>query len=82
LPQPNIAVEMARQVAVIAAHPGANWWKATEERNRAAAAAESRERAARQAAEREQRFKEQQERERAADEQRRIERHRALGWPV
>jgi hypothetical protein len=37
---------------------------------------------ARQAAEREQRFKEAQERERAAAEQRRIERHRALGWPV
>jgi hypothetical protein len=29
-----------------------------------------------------QRFEEQQERERAADEQRRIERRRALGWPV
>jgi hypothetical protein len=81
LPQPLIAVEVAKQVGAITAHPGANWWKAIEKRNRAVAE-ESRKPAARQAAEREQRFKEAQERERAADEQRRLERHRALGWPV
>jgi hypothetical protein len=74
-------VEVAKQVGAITAHPGANWWKAIEKRNRAVAE-ESRKPAARQAAEREQRFKEAQERERAADEQRRLERHRALGWPV
>jgi hypothetical protein len=81
LPQPSMAVEVAKQVAVITRHPGADWHKALEARNRAAAE-ESRERAARQASERERYFKEQQERERAADEQRRIERHRALGWPA
>jgi hypothetical protein len=80
-PQPSMAAEVAQQVAAMTRHPGADWHKELEARNRAAAE-ESRERAARQAAEREQRFKEQQERERAADVQRRIERHRALGWPV
>jgi hypothetical protein len=78
--QPNIAVQVAATLP-IRRHPGADWFKEIEERDRAIAAA-SREHMARQAAEREQRFKEQQERERAADEQRRIERHRALGWPV
>jgi hypothetical protein len=80
-PQPSLAVEVATQVAAITRHPGANWWKESEERDRAITEA-TRERVARQAAERAQRFKEQQERERAADEQRRIERHRALGWPA
>jgi hypothetical protein len=80
-PQPNMAVEMAMHVAAITRHPGADWHKELEERNRALAE-ESRERGAREATEREQHFKEQQERERAADEQRRIERYRALGWPV
>jgi hypothetical protein len=75
-----MAVEVAKQVAVITRHPGADWHKELA-RNRAAAEA-SRERAAREAAEHEQHFKEQQKRERAADEQRRIERHRATGWPV
>jgi hypothetical protein len=80
-PQPNMAVEMAKQVEAITRHPGANWWKEAEARDRAAAE-ESRERAARQAAEREQRFKEQQERERAADDQRRDALRRATGWHV
>jgi hypothetical protein len=80
-PQPSMAAEVAQQVAAITRHPGAGWHKELQARNRAAAE-ESRERAARQAAEREQRLKDQQEREHAADEQRRIERHRALGWPV
>jgi hypothetical protein len=80
-PQPSIAVEVAMQVATMTRHPGANWWKEIEERNRATAA-EGRRHMAQQAAEREQRFKEQQERERAADEQRRVELRRATGWPV
>jgi hypothetical protein len=80
-PQPSLAAEVATQIAAIIPHPGANWWKVNEERNRAAAE-ESREHAARQAAEREQRFKEQQKHERAVDEQRRIELRRATGWPV
>jgi hypothetical protein len=79
-PQLNFAVQVAGALP-IRRHPGADWHKEIEERNRANAAA-SREQFARQAAERQQRFKEQQERERAAAEQRRIERNRALGWPV
>jgi hypothetical protein len=81
LPQPSMAVEVAMQVATIKRHPGADWHRELDERNRALAE-ESREHVARQAAEREQRFKEAQQREQVADEQRRIERHRALGWPV
>jgi hypothetical protein len=73
-------VEVALALAA-APPPRANWWKEIEQRDRATAA-ESREHMARQAAAREQRFKDQQERERVADEERRIERHRALGWPV
>jgi hypothetical protein len=80
-PPPNMAVEVAMHLAAITRHPGADWHKELKERNRAAAE-ESRERAVRQAAEREQNFKEQQERERAAAEKRRLERYRALGWPV
>jgi hypothetical protein len=80
-PQPNMAVEVAMHVAAITRHPGADWHKELEARNRAIAE-ENRERAAREAAERGQRFKEQQERERAADEQRRDALRRATGWRV
>jgi hypothetical protein len=81
-PQPLPGVEVALAVAAsILRHPGSDWWKEIEQRDRAIAS-ESRKHMAHQAAEREQCFKEQQERERAADEQRRIERYRALGWPV
>jgi hypothetical protein len=62
-PQPSMAVDVAQQVAAITRHPGADWHKELEARNRAAAEAD-RERAAREAAEREQYFKEQQERAR------------------
>jgi hypothetical protein len=75
------AVEVATHVAVMRRHPGADWYKEIAECDRAIAEA-SREHVARQTRDRELRFKEAQEHERAADEQRRIERHRALGWPV
>jgi hypothetical protein len=81
-PQPLSGVEVALALsASIPRHPGSDWWKEIEQRDRAIAA-ESRERTAREKVEREQRFKEKQEREHAADEQQRIERHRTLGWPV
>jgi hypothetical protein len=80
-PQPSLAVEVAMQVAVMRRHPGAEWSKEIEERNRALAET-SREHMERQAVAREQRFKEEQERERAVDEQRRHELRRATGWSV
>jgi hypothetical protein len=80
-PQPSLAVEVAKQIAVMRRHPGADWYKETGERDRAIAAA-SREHMGRQIREREQRFYEQQERERAADEQRCDALRRATGWPL
>jgi hypothetical protein len=79
-PQPNMVVQVATTLP-IRRHLGADWYKETEERDRAIAAA-SREHVARQAAAREQRSKDQQEQERAADQKRRDALRRATGWLV